>query len=106
LRQKAQRWMWRERLTTPAQCLFEALAEALGFHANQVPMRLVAQRLPWKKLRGLELPARLAHLFGVAGFLPEESLARLRAEPRAWLRELWEIWWKARGALDHALLSR
>jgi len=106
LRQKAQRWYWRQRLTSPAQALHEALAEALGFHANQVPMRLVAQRLPWTKLRALKPEARLAHLFGLAGFLPNESVSRLQVEPRAWLRELWEIWWKARGGLDYALLPR
>ena len=60
------------------------------------PCGLVAQRLPWMKLRRLEPAARLAHLFGLAGFLPGESAARLRTEPRAWLRELWEFWWKAR----------
>jgi len=106
LRQKALRWYWRQRLTSPAQALHEALAEALGFHANQVPMRLVAQRLPWAKLREMKPEARLAHLFGLAGFLPNESLTRLQTEPRAWLRELWEIWWKARGALDYALLPK
>src|SRR5476651_1161721 len=106
LRQKAQRWFWRQRLTSPGQALHEALAEALGFHANQVPMRLVAQRLPWVMLRDLELEARLAHLFGLAGFLPNESVTRLQSETRGWLRKLWEIWWKARGALDYALLPR
>ena len=50
--------------------------------------------------------ARLAHLFGLSGFLPNESVTRLQSEPRAWLRKLWEIWWKARGALDYALLPR
>jgi hypothetical protein len=106
LRQKARRWFWRRRLTSPAQALHEALAEALGFHANQVPMRLVAQRLPWTLLRDLEPEERLAHLFGLAGFLPNESVSRLSSEPRGWLRELWEIWWKARGPLDYALLPR
>jgi len=106
LRQKAQRWSWRRRLTNPEQALHEALAEALGFHANQVPMRLVAQRLPWTKLRGLDHESRLAHLFGLAGFLPNESVTRLQAEPRSWLRKLWEIWWKARGELDYALLPK
>jgi hypothetical protein len=106
LRQKAQRWYWRQKLTSPGQALYEALAEALGFHANQIPMRLVAQRLPWAKLRKLEEPNRLALLFGLAGFLPNESMARLQSEPRQWLRELWEIWWKARGELDYALLPR
>jgi hypothetical protein len=106
LRQKTRRWFWRRHLVGVEQALFEGLAEALGFHANQVPMRLVAQRLPWKKLRALSAPARLAHLFGLAGFLPEESAARLQRETRVWLRELWEIWWKARGPLDFALLPK
>jgi hypothetical protein len=106
LTQKARRWFWRRRLAGPEQALYEALAEALGFHANQVPMRLTAQRLPWKKLRAMEHEARLAHLFGLAGFLPGVTLAKLQAEPRKWLRELWEIWWKARGELDYALLPR
>ncbi len=106
LRQKARRWFWRQRLTSPEQALHEALAEALGFHANQVPMRLVAQRLPWTLLRSLDPEARLAHLFGLAGFLPNESVTRLQSETRGWLRKLWEIWWKARGPLDYALLPR
>ena len=106
LQQKARRWFWRGKIAGPEQALFEALAEALGFHANQVPMRLVAQRLPWKMLRGLDSQARLAHLFGLAGFLPGESTSRLAAEPRDWLRELWETWWKARAPLDYALLPR
>lgn len=106
LRQKARRWFWRRRLTSPEQALYEALAEALGYHANQVPMRLVAQRLPWKMMRGFDHETRLAHLFGLAGFLPDESVARLRSEPRAWLRRLWEIWWKARSGFDYALLPK
>jgi hypothetical protein len=106
LQQKARRWFWRGKIAGPEQALFEALAEALGFHANQIPMRLVAQRLPWKMLRGMNSTQRLAHLFGLAGFLPGECTSRLAAEPRGWLRELWEIWWKARGPLDYALLPR
>ncbi|MCE0482689.1 MAG: DUF2851 family protein [Methylacidiphilales bacterium] len=106
LRQKARRWFWRRHLTSPEQALHEALAEALGFHANQIPMRLVAQRLPWTKLRSLDANSRLAHLFGLSGFLPGESTAKLRTEPKTWLRKLWEIWWKARGELDYALLPR
>ena len=106
VRHKARRWHWRGRIAGREQAVFEALAEALGFHTNQIPMRLVAQRLPLAKLRRLAPVARLAHLFGVAGFLPGESAARMQAEPREWLRELWEIWWKARARLDHALLAR
>jgi hypothetical protein len=103
---KGRRWFWRGKVASREQALYEAIAEALGFHANQIPMRLVAQRLPWKKMRGLSHDERLAHLFGLGGFLPEESLARLPAASRTWLRRLWELWWKARGELDFALLER
>ena len=54
------RWHWRRQVAGLEQALFEALAEALGFHANQVPMRLVAQRLPYATLRRLDPKARLA----------------------------------------------
>ncbi len=69
-------------------------------------MRLVAQRLPWTKLRALAPEARLAHLLGVAGFLPNVSITRLQTETRGLMQSLWEIWWKARGELDYALLPR
>jgi hypothetical protein len=69
-------------------------------------MRLIAQRLPWKRMRVLTASARQAQLFGLGGFLPSESLARLQKESGAWLRELWELWWKVRASLDYAQLSR
>jgi hypothetical protein len=106
LQQRSQRWHWRKRLTSPEQALFEALAEALGFHANQIPMRLLAQRLPFAFLRLLSPMARMAHLFGLAGLLPAESTRRLSPESRAWLTPLWEIWWKERGKHQHAILPR
>jgi hypothetical protein len=59
-----------------------------------------------EKLRSLDAAARLAHLFGVGGFLPAENLGGLQTESRAWLRELWEIWWKVRASLDYAQLAR
>ena len=102
IRQKAQRWHWRQKTAGAEQALFEALAEALGFHSNQIPMRLVAQRLPFARLRAVSVPERLALLFGLAGFLPGSATARLPKETRTWLRDLWEFWWKARDGLSFA----
>jgi hypothetical protein len=48
----------------------------------------------------------MAHMFGLAGFLPAESTRRLSTESREWLTPLWEIWWKARAAHQHAILPR
>ena len=104
LDQKERRWLLRRRLSSPTQALFEALAEALGYHSNQIPLRLVAQRLPWSRLKPLPPLERRALLFGLAGFLPQENLRRYTPEVQAWLRPLWEVWWKAREPLEFALL--
>ena len=57
-------------------------------------MRQVAQRLPYALLAQAFGPTRTAGapFWPWAVFLPEESVARLRARSRAsWLRNLWEI---------------
>lgn len=85
------------------QLLWELLAEALGYHRNQEPFRHLARRLPVSFLQPLDSHERMAVLFGVAGFLPEE-IHRLPEASQAALRPLWERWWKARAALDYAVL--
>ncbi len=106
LTQRAQRWHWRAKLTSPEQALFEALAEALGFHANQIPMRLLAQRLPYAVLRPLPISQRMALLFGISSFLPAETTRNLPQPSQEWLRPLWEIWWKQRVKYLQATLPR
>nr|BCX01032.1 MAG: hypothetical protein KatS3mg041_1078 [Bacteroidota bacterium] len=71
---------WRE-------ALWQLLAEGLGYSANREPMRLLADRVPLKRLSPLPTPlAREALLFGTAGWLP---LPGTGAYPEA-LRTTWE----------------
>jgi len=76
------------------QALFEAIAEALGHRDNQLPMRILAQRLPLARLladpdgpEGAE-----ALLFGTAGFLAPYLEELIRPETREIRRQLWQLW--------------
>ncbi len=79
------------------EALFQALAAGLGYPGNQLPFRLIAQRLPLRRLQR-ELDAAEALLFGVGGFLPGPDLSALRNEARRHARALWEKWWRHWGS--------
>jgi hypothetical protein len=86
------------------QLLWELLAEALGYHRNQAPFRHLARRLPLAFLQPLDAEERMALLFGVAGLLPAGDVQGISPQARAVLGPLWDRWWKARAALDYAVL--
>lgn len=79
-----------------SQALWESLADALGFAANRLPMRLLAQRLPVQKLLRHSPPDREAILFGTAGFLAPDLHLKAPTESQEWLEDLWSRWWKHR----------
>ena len=73
-----------------------AVAEALGYHANREPMRVLAQRVPIRLLRQ-EPEVAEALLFGHAGFLDQRPFdEETEPDARRYLRGLWEGWWKHR----------
>ena len=77
------------------EALYQLLAETLGYKANKLPFTLLAQRLPLRFLLQNRDEAD-ALLFGVSGFLCESDLAKFDPQTRAYLRELWEKWWRRR----------
>lgn len=79
-----------------SQALWEAFADCLGFSANRLPFRLLAQRLPVKALQSLDSETRTAILFGTAGFLTPDLHREAPPDSRCWLENLWQIWWKER----------
>ena len=84
--------------------LYHAVAETLGYRANALPMRLLAQRMPLPALR--EAPEQTeALLFGAAGFLAPDLHEKAPPDTREHLRALWDTWWKARGRWEssHAI---
>lgn len=77
--------------------LYQAVAETLGYRGNSLAMRLLAQRMPLQELR-THPPEAL--LFGTAGFLSPTIHEQAPPATRDYLRSLWDIWWKHRGAHD------
>lgn len=75
--------------------LFQATAETLGYGGNSLPMKLLAQRTPISYLLAHPSEAE-AILLGTAGFLDADLHLRAPEDTRAYLSNLWEIWWKIR----------
>jgi hypothetical protein len=84
------------------EALFQAVAAGMGYPGNQLPFRLIAQRLPMRRLLR-ESDAAEALLFGVGGFLPGPDLGTLNQDARLHAKSLWEKWWKHWGS--HQTLS-
>ncbi len=85
------------------QAFFFGLAEALGYRYNQLPMRILAQRLPIAELLELSALEAEARLFGHAGFLRAAGFDRYSPPTRGYLRKLWDEWWKERDDDEGAL---
>lgn len=89
------------------QSLWEGLFRALGYKHNVWPMQRLAE------LRGLLRPengsasllALQARLLGVAGLLPQE-LTPAEGGRDAYVRRLWDIWWRERDAFAEVTLPR
>ena len=75
--------------------LFIATAETLGYGGNTLPMKLLAQRTPIASLRAAPHEAE-SILLGTAGFLGADLYQRAPEETQAYLKNLWETWWKVR----------
>jgi hypothetical protein len=86
-------------LLPPAQVLWSALLEALGYAENREPMRQLAAMLPIADLERALAPstghfiAAAAHLLGTAGFLPlaprDAETARLTPDHVAMMEAAW-----------------
>ena len=93
---KAARFHQTTDLHSDSQALWEHLADALGYTANRLPMRLLAQRLPIQKLLKHTPEDQQAILFGTAGFLSPTLHENAPPASQEWLEDLWTRWWKHR----------
>ena len=84
------------------QMLFQAMADALGYSRNRLPLTVLSQRLPLKLLTSRPDDAE-ALLFGAGGFLTGGAFDHAYSETRTWLRSLWDQWWRYRDAFAPGL---
>ena len=87
--------------------LWEALLAALGYKHNAWPMRQLAELRPRLLQTDAGKPPTTlvteSRLLGVAGLLPTDLAPRTGERH---LRELWDIWWRDRAALEDCILPR
>ncbi|MFH0881051.1 MAG: DUF2851 family protein, partial [Lentisphaerota bacterium] len=91
------------------QVLYEEIMAALGYKQNKLPFRTLAERIPLRTLQEEADASALkayALLLGVAGLLPEDMNRKWDAETRAFIRSLWNAWWKCRDKYAKRILPR
>ncbi len=90
------RWIHR---SGPEQAFYEGWMEALGYKANKVAFRTLAQRAPLTLLSAhpKQMPAIL---FGIANLLP--TIAAKSRDTH--VRSLWNNWWKLRPDFEDKIL--
>jgi hypothetical protein len=88
-----------------SEALFQAVAAGLGYRGNELPFRLLAQRLPVSVLQSAGEWVE-GWLFGMAGWVSPWGLEELSVEARWYGRGLWEGWWRHRGEEGRSPLDR
>lgn len=83
------------------QALWEGLFRALGYKQNVWPFQGVAERLPQLLCVNDSVLNIQAKFFGVSGLLPDT----LPEGAEAYLRRLWDVWWRERERYRELLLS-
>ena len=90
------------------QILYEELMSAFGYKHNRTAFRTLAEQLPLMALReasGGDVTTAYALLMGVAGLLPAQTDTRWDPETRAFVRQLWNRWWKHQAKWSHGALT-
>jgi len=104
---KALRLQARARQAGWEQALWEGWLRALGYKHNVWPMQRLAELRPRITPAKAELSplALQARLLGVGGLLPDE-LTRQQASTDAYLRRLWDFWWRERESFRDCAMPR
>ena len=89
--------LWRRAVAVgPAQALYEATFDALGYKANREAFRRLAEAIALDSLPADSgKDAWEALFFGCAGLLPDPSVTPVLPEWSATLRRLWDRWWES-----------
>jgi hypothetical protein len=109
LRVKAERMAAAIRERGADQVLYEETMAGLGFKQNSAAFRQLARRVQFDALRleaGADAPSAYALLLGVAGLLPARLPAAWDAATKAFVRDLWDVWWKKQAAWERHVMPR
>jgi len=108
MRRKAERLAFAMGERDADQVLYEEVLAALGYKHNKAPFRRLAERVPLSVLRETsDRNAQSAYviLMGAAGLLPQRMKASWDAETRAFVRSMWDVWWKKKERWQSGMLT-
>lgn len=108
LRLKAERLALAMQNKEPEQVLWEELLAALGYKNNKAPFRQLATTLPLARLRSLATTPNEAYaiLLGLSGLLPTNPDPKWTPETKAFIRSVWDFWWKQTEGLHETALPK
>jgi len=89
-----------------SQVFYEEIMSALGYKHNRTPFRRLARCVPLEALReeaGSDRHKAYSVLLGIAGLLPSKSRG-WDTDTRAFVRSLWDNWWKQRSNREHVIM--
>lgn len=98
LQKKHQKYLAQIQYTDSDQCLYENIAETLGYRQNKIAMRHLAMRAPLKSIQ----VAPEAILFGTSGFLIPILKEDCTLEAIKHHKTLWGQWWPLREQFELA----
>lgn len=102
---KARQLAARARAAGWEQALWEGLFRALGYKHNPWPMQRLAELRPRWAGGQPGLVALQTRLLGIAGLLPAD-MTRHRSDGDAFVRRLWDGWWRERDSYADCQLPR
>jgi hypothetical protein len=105
LQSKAAYVQTRAKQSSWEQALLEGIFRALGYKHNVWPMQRLAELRAPVCAASKGVLAFQARLLGVAGLLPDD-LSRAQPKTDAYIRRLWDVWWRDRDALQECALPR
>lgn len=105
LQSKAAQFQARARQAGWEQSLWEGLFRALGYKHNAWPMQRLAELRPFWSVRRDGKLALQARFFGLCGLLPVE-LTRSQSATDAYLKQVWDHWWRERDEFSDYVLPR
>ncbi len=110
LRHKTERMVAAIEARGADQVLYEETMVALGYKHNRQPCRDLAMRLPLALLRDRDDATDVLHAYailcGVSGLLPARAAPAWDGETRAFVRSLWDLWWRHAAAWAGRTLPR
>jgi hypothetical protein len=108
LRLKAERLALALQGKEPEQVLWEELLAALGYKNNKAPFRRLATLIPLARLKSVanSPDETYALLLGLSGLLPKNPDPKWTPETKAFIRQIWDFWWKKPEKLKELALDK